>query len=520
MKRQGIAWGAIVGLGGVIAVWVPVFVAQELTIFLGFATAGIVGLALAWIYRQVDKRLALLPLIIASAALGSSLLPADSSRYLPLATALLGAFGALIEFRMSASLRERGPLVGVLALYVAYAAITTVFSIEPRTSLVYLVGMCGVLTFAFVVLPAASDTTVAFLASVLAAGLAIVALSLLLVFFGPIEGYGAPAGRYLLTEIGLFGTPTGVVVPRVAGPFLETGYQSIVMAVALVSALALRVTTARYRTALGLASCVFAVALLLTMVRTGYLIAMVGMIVIAIGFYRGRKGLLLPAGLLALVGGVFVLLLIGIVSVEARYDLTAERYRVDLVTANVEFRETPDAEEPGDQADPGNGGSGLHITEKSPIRGGVSLSGRLDLWLASAEAIAQRPVMGYGLGTNVAAIEPYTRARGFERELSPHSTPLRTGVELGLPGMLLMIMVVAIAAWLGIRTALSDPDPLRVGVLGITLGLVAGGLFITLLLGGLTFGSLVAAIGMGLLSAGTPVRGRRVENRAASSAAP
>jgi O-antigen ligase len=127
------------------------------------------------------------------------------------------------------------------------------------------------------------------------------------------------------------------------------------------------------------------------------------------------------------------------------------------------------------------------------------LSGRFELWRATLEAIADRPLFGYGLGTNASAIAPYARALGFERNLSPHSTPLRTGVEMGVPGLLLMLMIVGMAVWRGITIALSGPDAAFLGVLSVTLGLVAGGLFVTLLLGGMVFGSLIAAIGMGLL---------------------
>src|SRR5260370_40303283 len=69
--------------------------------------------------------------------------------------------------------------------------------------------------------------------------------------------------------------------------------------------------------------------------------------------------------------------------------------------------------------------------DETPLRGGAGLSGRQYLWAASADAIKHRPVLGYGPGNDVPAIDHYLgssakQARHNPVALSCHSAFVRT----------------------------------------------------------------------------------------------
>ena len=70
------------------------------------------------------------------------------------------------------------------------------------------------------------------------------------------------------------------------------------------------------------------------------------------------------------------------------------------------------------------------------------LSGRESLWESSINYIIENPILGAGFGNSIEAIEAeipseFSRLRG----LSPHSTFLRIGVESGLPGLILYVVL-------------------------------------------------------------------------------
>jgi O-antigen ligase len=178
--------------------------------------------------------------------------------------------------------------------------------------------------------------------------------------------------------------------------------------------------------------------------------------------------------------------------------------------------------------------------EELSLRGGGGLSGRQFLWSASWDAIKARPVSGYGPGTDVIAIQPYLHGPGLTYlGLSSHSTWLRAGVEMGLPGLVLLIAVIAASGLVFVRRLKlgppTRPRALRASNLPTGWGgesvelvwpaLLAGMLpamtFEAFLLGGVTLSSLYLALALGMMAIPSVAStGDRAFSRAPSAATP
>ena len=139
------------------------------------------------------------------------------------------------------------------------------------------------------------------------------------------------------------------------------------------------------------------------------------------------------------------------------------------------------------------------------LRGGTGLSGRQYLWEASVKAISRRAVLGYGPGNDVTAIQAYLPRPGrYLHGLTSHDTWLRTAVEIGVPGLVLLIGVFGATAWMfirGPRSISALPDPINLALAASVIGLLPAMTFETFLLGGVTFSSLYLASAMGLMLA-------------------
>jgi len=144
--------------------------------------------------------------------------------------------------------------------------------------------------------------------------------------------------------------------------------------------------------------------------------------------------------------------------------------------------------------------------DETPVRGGGGLSGREFLWKASEDAIKHRPILGYGPGNDVLAIDPYLSSNGVPAGytltgLTSHSTWFRTAVEMGIPGLLFLIAIGLAVAWISVRRGLSAralPDATRIALGAAACGLLPAMTFETFLLGGVTFSSLLLAVALGL----------------------
>jgi len=142
--------------------------------------------------------------------------------------------------------------------------------------------------------------------------------------------------------------------------------------------------------------------------------------------------------------------------------------------------------------------------DETPLRGGSGLTGREFLWKASWEAIKRRPITGYGPGNNVPAIDPYLSGQGLLlKGLTSHSTWLRTAVEMGIPGLILLLAVLAVPGWIFIRGWRSEKpdvrDPTRAILAASVASLIPVMTFESLFLGGVTFSSLYLAVAIGLM---------------------
>jgi O-antigen ligase len=140
----------------------------------------------------------------------------------------------------------------------------------------------------------------------------------------------------------------------------------------------------------------------------------------------------------------------------------------------------------------------------STLRGGTGLSGREYLWRASISAIEKRPIVGYGPGNNVPALYPFLVGGANQIEtLTSHSAWFRAAVELGIPGLVFLVWVLVVVAWIFMRGRLrgeSVGDPVHLALAASLCALIPALTFESLLLGGVTFTSLFLALALGLVT--------------------
>jgi hypothetical protein len=557
--RDGVVVAVVVLLAWVPGALVPTVgapVAWGLT-----AVAAVVAGLLAW-QRPLALLLALLP---ATLLVATGLIP-DAGRYQPTAVVVapLGLIWAWRLVRSEARLAWPEPAVVVsLGAYVAWCAVTTLTSTARGSSTVYLGGILVTLAVIYGVAPAlVSDVRSrrAVLAVVAALGIACAVIGLLLAAAGPWVFFGRPVGQYQIIELTLLGNPTGLVLPRIIGPFLAPNGQGINCALALVALVAMRAgARGRARTLLGVAAAVVLVALLDSMSRNGWLLAILGLgAVAAPDAWRRRPSLAVAST--AIMAVAFGLLLVNAVGAVLRSDLAAARYGAagssvggDLsappttapspspsVAGSPAPSPSPQGAAPGavsagsialaaaatqasPSADPSPGPSAIAAPAASPtaaappareaLRGGSGLTGRIELWKASITAIEQRPVLGWGLGQVIVAIAPYVPDGLGLAGLTSHSTWFRMAVETGIPGLLALLAWVLASGALILRRLWRDPaartDPVRLAFAGSFLGLTAAATFDTFLLGGVTFMNIYWALAAVLAAAAlAPAVGR------------
>jgi O-antigen ligase len=91
----------------------------------------------------------------------------------------------------------------------------------------------------------------------------------------------------------------------------------------------------------------------------------------------------------------------------------------------------------------------------------ISLTGRTDVWAAVIDAIRQRPVMGYGMGFWGIPAEPLMEVWRKLQWAAPsaHNSWLDTWLQLGLPGLIVVIFAWFIALGSGLRTLFFTQAP-------------------------------------------------------------
>jgi len=143
----------------IVLAWLPVPVTVLLGRPAGWAATLLLAL-LVWGFCGRGDRFVLAVGFIASSALSASGLVTPQTIYQPVvvtgAAFALAAGAPILRDRRLPALPP-APVLAALGAYLAWAAVSTAFSIDRRSSLVYLVGMLVSLVATFVVLPAAVE---------------------------------------------------------------------------------------------------------------------------------------------------------------------------------------------------------------------------------------------------------------------------------------------------------------------------------------------------------------------------
>jgi O-antigen ligase len=462
----------------VVASWIPVLVGAATRATAGWAAVVVLAVAIELLTRRLSGTVLATGFVISSAFVASGLVT-DATHYMPVA-----ATGGALALRIGMEARQRGRLDSpapravllAVAVYMAWAALATLTSINRHVSLEYLVGMAAVCALAFYAIPGVvrepSDRE-RLLASIGVLGVVVAASVYAVEITGNATIFGRAVGSYLRTDLTISGHALGILFGRSSGAYLSPFEPGLTMAMAAGALLGWSATRGGRRLFLSRVALVFLMpAILLTMDRSAWLAAVVmaGMLA-ALAITRGFR-VSDAAAVCGFFAAVFLLVLVGALGTNAVGNFCSK-----------------------------NCGPGI---VEVLMRGGTGLTGREYLWPASLHAIAHRPIAGYGPGNDVPAIAPYlgTSGQGIE-VLTSHSTWLRTAVEMGVPGLVFLLWVLLAVAWVFLRGVLrrsTVQDPARLALAALLCGLVPAMTFESFLLGGVTFTSLFLAIALGLVA--------------------
>lgn len=512
---------AIVALGAFALAWAPSLAVPVI----GLRWAALVGLVgglgagiLVTAPALVPIALALLP---ASFVVSSELLPYEA-RYLPIAFLAVALSVGVVRGLRSGAVRPRVPPLWVtvaLGAYAAWAAVSTVTSIDRSTSVVYLVGIGGSFALAFVLVPTAlADRSARLVAAGFAALAAATVLgSAVLALTGPFTLFGRYPGLFEIEELTILGHPLGVVLPRATSVFSTPGYPGLALAVGLCALLPFRSGERRaVRWLVDLALVGVLVALFVMFGRSGWLAAAVGAgayAVVELSFGRVDRIALALSAVLFL---ALALLTLDILGANLRYDVAVERYGPTLAATlpgGSAYVASPEGD--GGSAPPSSGDSG---SDGVQFRGGTDLSGRLLLWKASLSAIEARPLTGSGPGTNPDALLPYLTGQGARHQgQTSHNTWLRTAVELGIPGLLAFVAFGLAAAWAALSRFRRGPrgsdDRFAAALVAAWLAILVAQGFDAFFLGGLSYPGFAWTLAIGVVIA-VPLADRLIGARA------
>jgi O-antigen ligase len=495
------AWRTLwIGLA-VVAALMPALAARVLAIPVAWALAIALGLALDALSIFSPTTLAA-ALIVATAIAGTSFIPDAGSALPAVALGIPLVATAARDWRRDPSaihLPSRWVMaaaflcLGVMIISIIAGAAT---GWRPNYPIVLTGLVSAGLLLGLVVVPhvvSTSSDRLVLLASLVALGPLLLIASIVLAATGPIPLDGAWVGAWLHAELTMFGHPTGLVFVRVTGPFARPAGAATILAVSATALLGLRRSVgAPARLALTGLLPVLAILLFIAQNRGGWLIvAVTASLYAVVGLWRERR-LDIPA----VVMGVVFFALLGAISVDAigadvRQDASIAAYG-PAIAATV-----PGADE--DMA--------------ATIRGGTGLSGRQYLWRASIDAIIERPLLGWGLGSDEEAIRPLldpsaTRFAGATSD----SMYLVTTVETGLVGLIALSAFIATSLVAVTRRLLTDVTVDPTGVtMGVTFaGLLAGAAFETYRLGWVVYPSFELALAVGLALVGPAVASTRL----------
>jgi hypothetical protein len=474
----------------VVASWLPVLAGATTRSVVGWVAAIVLAVAAERLTSRFTPGVLVCGLVVSSALVASGLVT-DPTHYMPVAVTggALGLRAALEAWRSRrlVSLTPRMLLVAV-GLYLVWAALATLTSIDHRVSAVYLAGMVAVIALAFWWIPTAlreqSDrenllVSVGLLGVVVALSVYVVAIA------GNVNVFGRAVGDYQLADLTLGGHSTGFLFGRSSGMYLAPFEAGMTMALSAGTLLGWSARRSGTPLALALLGILIMVpAILLTLDRTAWLAVILSAGAIAVLTRAGRFHAATATVVCAIFASVFLVVLVGGVGANSIFG-----------SCRVNCPTSPD----------------------STLRGGTGLSGREYLWRASISAIEKRPIVGYGPGNNVPALYPYLVGGANQIEtLTSHSAWFRAGVEMGIPGLGFLVWVLVVVAWIFIRGRLrgeSVGDPVHLALAASLCALIPALTFESLLLGGVTFTSLFLAVALGLVTvplsraAAIPARG-------------
>jgi O-antigen ligase len=465
----------------VVASWLPVLVGATTRTAFGWLVAVLLALVIASVTRHREPTALITGFLVSSAFVPSGLVT-DPTHYMPVAVT-----GGALALRVALNARKHGlgpfppaPVVITLGLYLVWAALSTVTSIDHRLSAVYLVGMVAVCGLAFWVIPnlmSSRRDRARLLAALGVLGVVVAASVYFVSAAGEQTLFGRQFGFYKVVDLTIGGVGTGLHFGYSAGAYLTPLEPSVLMALGIVGLLGWSSGRGGRDLWMAWAAIAFTVpAILLTLDRSAWLAAAV-----AAGVFAGLAYLAkIRVAVAALVSALFVVLFLFVF--------------VNLVGANTI------ANAGGCTANCSS------VGDETTLRGGTGLSGREYLWRASFDAIKHRPLLGYGLGNDIPAIDaflsPTAKQKGYSLlGLTSHSTWFRTGVEMGIPGFLLLLGTGLAVAWVFIRrfaTSKTRPDATQIALAAAVCGLLPAMTFETFLLGGVNFSSLFLALGAGL----------------------
>ena len=514
-------WIAVIALfvAALITAWLA-----ELDTRLAWLAAGVLAIALGAVLTGSRARWLALALIPVSGLTASAIVPFEG-RYIPMLL-LTGALLVAMRRRVGAAvvhLRQlpRPYLVSILA-YLGWAGVVTVSSVSLG-EVQYLAGIVATLGAGLVATPIliSSEAGKRKLFGVVSiSASALLVSGLVLAAVGGVTLFGRAVGVYFIEELVLFGTPTGIVFPQNYGPFVGPATEPLAFAIATSSYLA---ATAHGRTRWAwwavAVFCLFGLASSFS--REGILMAALATGTVASGYLiRGR----VVPGAIVLTGALVLFLvgsLTGAIGVLGRLDLVRAWYGPDAVGVLMNPVIADRGKVPTGPVGSGPQPSGvptiqpptaLPELEVIELKTSGSFQARLSLWKAAYLAAVEEPLTGYGLGSNADAIVPYLQGEDARlRGASVHSTVMRMLVELGVPGLLAYLAVLGVAVWLVTLAIWRAPNGVVLPLAGIVIASLAHQLFGTLLLGGLTYGSYVFVVALGLLT-GSVARHRRVDS--------
>jgi O-antigen ligase len=462
--------------------WLPVPVTAVVGARAGWPAAVALGAA-AWVAFRRSPLSVLLSALVVSSTLVASGLVTQASEYMPVTVIgipLLAVWSAGLAQRRALPALPEWPVVLALGAYLAWGLAAGAASTDRRLSAIYVAGMLVVAVVAFLVAPTAlagETDRRRFLGVVATLGVVVAGSSFLLWAIGPGLAFGLPFGDYLPSQLTLRGSSTGILVPRVAGMFRAPASESVVLVAALAVLLVMRSRTPGRRRLLEAAAVVaVTVALLGTQARTGWLMgAAAAGCAAAVALWLRRAVDLWSVGVAAVLLMMSALMLTNTVGAAVASGVAAEHEHLAV---------TDDA-------------SVLLTT-----RGGADLSGRASLWAASQAAIRERPLLGWGPGTDAFVISPRLNgAFSIYRGLSSHSTWYRTAVEMGVPGLAALVAVLLAAAVVaGLRALRAGGGiDLAMAAIAVTaIALTVGQFTETALFGGIAFNSFSWTLLIGL----------------------